>query len=454
MFDNLYITSKNYIYNKKTGRIYKVTSDVKKVLNQYNGKKELMEKDPEIYEALLPILEVLNTPAVSENPGSSANSICEPGLSTLQLVVSNECNLACRYCYAHCGTYNRAIKKMDMQIATCAIDNMFSIYQCIDTITFFGGEPLLQIDLIENICEYLQAKYQGKYHKIGMMSNLYELSDKAIDVIKRYNISVATSLDGDEYHNAHRITKVGDNSFQQVASNIHRLYDEAKQPLAIEATMTNLHNDIGWRADDVTNYLAQEFPVANFTVNPMTSFDKKMKKLEYVSIDSPVDIAVEKFINSGVCDMRINDLVSVITGKMCGDMLCDAGRGQLSVFPNGDIFPCHIYSLDKEQRFCLGNVVNFNKHYFESKQKEVLAFNSKTSYDKCKECTAYNLCTSCMGMCLATALSLPHDDTYCESYRNYFDELIEIYVDLLEFPSKMDVLKKRLKEANVLCKSC
>lgn len=454
MFDNLYITSKNYIYNKKTGRAYKITSDVKKVLIQYNGEKELMEKDPKTYEKLLPILEVLNTPKMLEYSTSSDISICEPSLATLQLVVSNECNLACRYCYAHCGTYNRSIKKMDMKIATLAIDNMFSIYSCIDTIVFFGGEPLLQVDLIENVCEYLQTNYTGKYSKIGIMSNLYELTDKAIDVIKRYNISVVTSLDGDEYHNAHRITKDGKNSFQQVSNNIHRLYDEAKQPLAIEVTMTNLHNEIDWCADDVTNYLAQEFPISNFTVNTMTSFDPNMKTMEYVSKEPPVDIAVKKFINSGVCEMRINDLVSVITGNMCGDTLCDAGKGQLSVFPNGDIFPCHIYSLDKEQRFCLGNVANFNEELFISKQKEVIAFNSKKSYDKCKECTAYNLCKSCMGMCLATSLSLPHDDAYCDFYRDYFDELIEIYIEFLESPAKMDVLKKRLKEANVLCKSC
>lgn len=82
-------------------------------------------------------------------------------------------------------------------------------------------------------------------------------------------------------------------------------------------------------------------------------------RLEYVSIDSPVKIAVEKFINSGVCDMRISDLVSVITGKMCGDTLCDSGGGQLSVFPNGDIFHCHIYSLDTECYSCITKSIKY-----------------------------------------------------------------------------------------------
>lgn len=39
MLDNLYITSKNYIYNQKTGRLFKVSNDVKKVLDEYNCEK-------------------------------------------------------------------------------------------------------------------------------------------------------------------------------------------------------------------------------------------------------------------------------------------------------------------------------------------------------------------------------------------------------------------------------
>lgn len=246
---------------------------------------------------------------------------------------------------------------MEYQVAVAAIDNIFSLYHNIEAITFFGGEPLLQIDLIEEICEYLHTKYQGRYSAVGMMSNLYKLSGKAIDIIKKYNISVATSIDGDEFHNGHRITKNGDNSFGQVATNIRRLFKETGQPSAIEVTMSNLHNDVAWSVNDVTDYLSKEFTVMNFTVNAMIPFDKNMESMEYMSMDISPDDEVETFINKGACSMRINDLVSIITGEMCRDMLCNAGSGQLSIFPNGDIFPCHIYSLDEEQRFCLGNVL-------------------------------------------------------------------------------------------------
>lgn len=121
--------------------------------------------------------------------------------------------------------------------------------------------------------------------------------------------------------------------------------------------MSNLHNDVAWSVNDVTDYLSKEFTVMNFTVNAMIPFDKNMESMEYMSMDISPDNEVETFINKGACSMRINDLVSIITGEMCRDMLCNAGSGQLSIFPNGDIFPCHIYSLDEEQRFCLGNVL-------------------------------------------------------------------------------------------------
>lgn len=57
-------------------------------------------------------------------------------------------------------------------------------------------------------------------------------------------------------------------------------------------------------------------------------------------------------------------------------------------------------------------------------------------------------------MKLVKYAQLPHDNTHCQQYRTYFDKLIEIYVYLLEHPDKMNILKQRLKEANVLCRSC
>lgn len=418
----------------------------------------MKEDNPTIYKKILPTLKILNEPNKVHGrkikSESQVNNLVN-NLSTLQLVISNECNLSCRYCYAYCGTYKRSIGKMDFEVAVAAIDSMFSLYNDIEVITFFGGEPLLQIDLIEKVCEYLSTNYKERYSTIGMMSNLYELTNKAVHVIKKYKINIATSLDGDEFHNGHRITKEGKNSFTQVANNIHCLQKEAGQPLVIEVTMTNLHNDIEWSASDVTDYLVKEFQVNNFTVNAMMSFDKNMNALEYSqdSEDVPVEEALERFLDKGICSMRINDLISIITGKMCGDRLCNAGNGQLSIFPNGDIFPCHIYALDEKQRFRLGNVVKLDEVYFNRKRKEINLFNSKKAYDKCEECAAYNLCTSCMGMELVNDRSMPHDNSYCDRYRKYFNELIELYVDLLEYPAKMDLLKKRLKEMNVLCKS-
>ena len=48
MFDDFYITQKQYIYNVNLGKLFKVSKDVKKILSSYSGKEELEKKDPVI----------------------------------------------------------------------------------------------------------------------------------------------------------------------------------------------------------------------------------------------------------------------------------------------------------------------------------------------------------------------------------------------------------------------
>ena len=145
MFDNLYIATDKYIYNKVNCKIFNVSEDLMNVLKRYSGILELKEKDIDLYDKTKNILEVLNTPR------KVTECTKEGKIASLQLLVCNECNMACKYCYAHCGTYNEKSTKMDFNTAKNAIDFIYSEYEELDTLTFFGGEPLLCITLIEQI---------------------------------------------------------------------------------------------------------------------------------------------------------------------------------------------------------------------------------------------------------------------------------------------------------------
>lgn len=446
MFDNLYIVKDRYVYNKANCRIFDVSEDLINVLKRYSGILELKESDVNLYNKIENILKILNTPRKG----------CEKKkkMASIQLLVCNECNMACKYCYAHCGTYNEKSIKMDFDTAKNAIDFMYSQYEELDTITFFGGEPLLCVDLIEQICQYVYDNYDRKFKSIGMMTNLYQLTDEAIDVIKKYNINIATSLDGNKLMNKYRISKNGEETYEIVVGNILKLHRITSQPIAVETTMSDLHNVHGYDDNSVVRELKNILPIKQYTVNRVEDIDGKMKEHMYIGKEVCLHECVEQFIEQGLFDMRINDLVSIIKGTGCGNMLCTAGCEKYNIMPNGDIYPCQIYALDKNKRYFMGNVNNIDMEFFYRKKCECIKLNDKNSYDKCRECNAKAICTSCMGLNVVNDNLLPHNEQYCIEKNKYYDELINIYVELLEDAEKMTEFKKQLAERGVaLCKN-
>lgn len=442
MFDNLYVTSRSYVYNIVTSRIFKVSSPLRKVLLNYTGESDLAEKDPSTYQKISSLLFQLNTARNSDKHAPHS-------LQALQLVVCTQCNLSCHYCYAHAGTYNCKQRLMDFATAKAALDIMFSEFNTIDNIVFFGGEPLLNLSLISQVCEYVTENYSDRFKAFEMMSNLYSLSNAAIELIKKYKIQVSTSIDGTESLNAYRHTPDGENSYSSVAKNIQKLYRASKQPEAIEVTMSDLHSKSGYDSERIIKELSSVFPVKKFTVNNVTDFDGRMSGHLYRLPDAQTGIDIDSFIETGICDVHINDFVAIITGKNNDLLLCSAGSGQLSIFPDGNIYPCHIYCLDPHKKFLMGNVNSFSKANFEKVENAIVSFNSKSSYPSCSACVAKGICTSCMGTCLVTNAPLPHDDAFCKDRQRYYFTLIEEYARLMDYPEKFARFKCRLKECSV-----
>lgn len=162
---------------------------------------------------------------------------------------------------------------------------------------------------------------------------------------------------------------------------------------------------------------------------------------------------VDRYIDNGVCDMRINDLIAVIKGNNNSGYFCYAGITRFSIFPNGNIFPCQIYCLDKEDKFVMGNVNTFDEGYFNRKVNEISHMASKNSHEECKNCFSTSICSSCLGVCIVNQKRIPHEIEYCEKTKLYHEQLIEIYANLLSNPQRFEKFKKRLNETVALCKN-
>jgi uncharacterized protein len=138
---------------------------------------------------------------------TSDSSLIDTGkpnaLTELVLNISQGCNLGCSYCFADKGKYGtQNTSFMTFENAKRSIDAFISKFGGVASIKLFGGEPLLNFDLIKKICDYLaHLVEENKIQNIPMpvvITNLTILNDEMINYFKKYNFSVTVSLDGPE----------------------------------------------------------------------------------------------------------------------------------------------------------------------------------------------------------------------------------------------------------------
>ena len=112
----------------------------------------------------------------------------EPRLKELVLWVTTDCNLRCRYCYANGG---EGAEYMDWRVAKRALDIMIGQFGYFK-IQFAGGEPLLNMDLIEQVVCYTQ----GLGIRYQLQTNATLIDDKIAENLKRMGINIGVSFDG------------------------------------------------------------------------------------------------------------------------------------------------------------------------------------------------------------------------------------------------------------------
>ena len=144
-------------------------------------------------------------------------------------IVTEECNLRCKYCYV---THKQGGKKMPFDVAKKFIDLILNMPVKMPSVVldFIGGEPLLEAELIDQICDYFKKKafelnhpWYWKY-RINIGTNGVNYSDSSVQKLIEKNkgkISVAITLDGvKEKHDMQRVFPDGSGSYDVIMKNI------------------------------------------------------------------------------------------------------------------------------------------------------------------------------------------------------------------------------------------
>lgn len=176
-------------------------------------------------------------------------------IKRLEFVLTNQCNLACKYCYAKSGSYfqRKSIISMESIHRTYELIQQSNI-KTIDEVVFFGGEPLLAIREIEQICK-LFSNFGDKSPIFKMVTNLTIVSDLTVKVLKKYKILLTVSLDGPKHLNdSRRIFRNSNKSvYNTVAQNINLFADLNIPITSIESTYNkNIQNS--YTRSELANY--------------------------------------------------------------------------------------------------------------------------------------------------------------------------------------------------------
>jgi uncharacterized protein len=226
-----------FLMNTLTDAQLVVSSDVAKLLDECPDPDELDTLDPEVREAfavledngfLVPSrehdLQALDTFLTAVKSDTSELNITI--LTTLQ------CNFACDYCFqGDHGDYNKFAEKMSLEtaerLAVWIEREMDRLRPEKFVLTFFGGEPLLNLPVMYFLSERLwqASKVRGLPMSSSIITNGLLLTEDVVDRMTPYGlVGVKITLDGDrDTHNRLRPLRGGQGTFDRIIENLRRV---------------------------------------------------------------------------------------------------------------------------------------------------------------------------------------------------------------------------------------
>ncbi len=234
-FVHLFETPKNqYIYDFNTNAILRVNDSIYNSLKNNNT------------ENILEDLDVLKRSGFLkkdhwkkiEHPSSRFfETYLKGSLKSITLQVTQQCNLRCHYCPYSGSYYNREHnnKKMSLEMSKEIVD--FYIMHSYDIpelqFGFYGGEPLLEFELIKKIITYIEKRAFGKKVSYRMTTNATLLTEEIVDYLVDKKFILTISLDGPkEYHNRNRLNVNDKGTFDVVMKNIEMI--QQRHPEAVD----------------------------------------------------------------------------------------------------------------------------------------------------------------------------------------------------------------------------
>ena len=325
-------------------------------------------------------------------------------VKALCLHVAHTCNLNCAYCFASQGKYSGERAVMSEEVGKRALDFLIEHSGTRHNleVDFFGGEPLMNFDVVKNLVAYAREreKETGKNFRFTLTTNGVLIDDGVIDFANREMSNVVLSLDGrKEIHDEFRVDYAGKGSFDKIVPKFQKLVEaRGGKDYYMRGTFTHRNpdfvNDIRTMLDLGFDELSME-PVVCAPDDPaaLNDSDLEMVMQQYEELAS---LMLERR-RQGKPFTFYHYMIDLSGGPCIYKRVsgCGSGTEYMAVTPWGDLYPCHQFVGD--EKFKLGDIYNGVTNTAlqnEFKQCNVYA------HPECNDCWAKLYCS---GGCAANA---------------------------------------------------
>jgi len=293
-----------------------------------------------------------------------ANNLGTGILKSLCLHVAHDCNLRCRYCFASTGDYKGKRAIMSSTTGKAAVDFLLETSPNVPKyiLDFFGGEPLLNFQVVKEVILYALEKGEAlnKSFKFSLTTNATLLNKEITDFLKQYDVEVIFSLDGTPAtHDAMRPFPNGKGSQQVVLKKIKEFLEARKgNNYYIRGTFTSLAPHFS----ESVQYLVEE-GFDNISLEPVIALPED----EYAFSAEHLPVLMEEYEKLVAYYLEAKkqgkgfNFFHFATDLRNGPCLsrrimgCGAGTEYLSIGPEGEIYPCH--QLMGREGFAMGNIL-------------------------------------------------------------------------------------------------
>ena len=354
------------------------------------------------------------------------------------LHIAHDCNLACKYCFAEEGEYHGRRALMSLEVGKKALDFLIenSGSRVNLEVDFFGGEPLMNWDVVKELVKYGRSREQecNKKFRFTLTTNGVLLNDEIMEFANKEMANVVMSLDGrPEVNDANRPFRNGNGSYELIVPKFQKLAEQRKDmSYYVRGTFTRDHLDF---SEDVKHYADLGFK--HMSIEPVVAAPEESYALREEDVPKILEeydkLAVEyiKRNKEGKGFNFFHFNIDLEQGPCVAKRLsgCGSGTEYLAVTPWGDFYPCHQFVGN--EKFLMGNVydgITRTDIQDEFKMCNVYA------KPKCRECFARYYCS---GGCAANAYNFHGDikDAYdigCEMQRKRVECAIMIKAALAE----------------------